>query len=162
MIVMGIDPGIGTTGLANVKDEKGKQTLLSSFAITTPIDKSHNLRLLMLYEKISLLIQSEKPDSASLEKLFFNTNITTAFEVGQARGVIILALTQAGIPIFEYTPIQVKQSLTGYGRAEKGQIQRMISAVLKLPKTLTPDDVADAAAIALTHCFSYRINQKMI
>jgi crossover junction endodeoxyribonuclease RuvC len=156
MIVLGIDPGIAITGYALVKDDHGKQTLIHAQAITTHKDSPLPDRLLSLYSGIQSIIKEFKPESASLEKLFFNTNVTTALIVGQARGVIQLALTQADIPTAEYTPLEVKMALTGYGRADKNQIQSMVKQILKLPEILKPDDVADAAAIAITHCFSYK------
>lgn len=161
MIVLGIDPGIAIAGWALVSEEKGKVKLLSSGAITTSQSLSTPLRLLKLHKSLNKLIVSHKPDTASLESLFWGTNTKTALIVGQARGVVQLALTQEKIPITEYTPLQVKMALTGYGRADKNQIQQMVKTVLGLPKILTPDDVADAAAIALTHCFSYRIKEQI-
>lgn len=160
MIVLGIDPGIGTTGVATVKDNKGSYKLISSEGITTPTKLPHGQRLNMLYQRINSLAQEIKPDVAVLETLFFGNNITTAFSVGQARGVIQLALTQKNIPLVEYNPIKVKMAITGYSKAEKGQIQRMVAQILKLNKPLTPDDIADAAAIALCHCFSYKLHQR--
>lgn len=157
MIVLGIDPGIAITGIALIEENKGKHILIHSEAIVTSPSLSTPQRLLKLYKSISNIIQSQNPDSAALESLFFNTNAKTALIVGQARGVIQLALSQQKIPIIEYTPLQVKMALTGYGRADKNQVQQMVKTILKLPKILTPDDVADAAAIALTHCFSYKM-----
>ena len=161
MLVLGIDPGIAITGIAVVHEDHGKQKLLHSHAITTPSNLPSSLRLLKLYKSLIEIIKSHKPDVAALENLFFNTNAKTALIVGQARGVIQLALTQNKIPIVEYTPLQVKMALTGYGRADKNQIQQMVKTILKLPTILSPDDVADAAAIALTHCFSYKINKQV-
>lgn len=157
MIVLGIDPGIAITGVVILNEEKGKQTLLHSEGITTTQKLSLAQRLLKLYEQLTFLIKTHKPDVAVLENLFFNTNAKTALIVGQARGVVQLALAQNKLEIVEYTPLQVKMALTGYGRADKNQIQQMVKQILKLPKILTPDDVADAAAIALTHCFSYKL-----
>lgn len=162
MKVLGIDPGIAITGIAMINDEKGKQTLLCSEAITTSPDLSASNRLLNLHRSLTSFLDTHKPDAAALETLIFNTNVTTAFVVGQARGVILLALSQYQIPVSEYTPIQVKMSLTGYGRADKNQIQQMVKTILKLPEILKPDDVADAAAIALTHCFSYKLKRSIL
>lgn len=159
MLVLGIDPGIAITGIAFVEDLKGKQTLVHAEAITTSSSLSTPYRLLKLHKSLRELIIKYHPEVAALESLFFNTNAKTALIVGQARGVVQLALTQNNIPITEYTPLQVKMALTGYGRADKNQIQQMVKTVLSLPGILTPDDVADAAAIALTHCFSYKISQ---
>ena len=159
MLVLGIDPGIAITGCAVIKEEKSHLSLISSQGITTSAKLTTPERLCIIYEELIKIIKKEKPDTASLESLFFNTNAKTALIVGQARGVIQLALSQQKIPITEYTPLQVKMALTGYGRADKNQIQQMVKTILKLPKILKPDDVADAAAIALTHCFSYKLKQ---
>lgn len=159
MLVLGIDPGIAITGCAVIQEEKGKQKLLYSQAIITRADSPSAARLSHIFDQLILLVKSQKPDVAVLENLFFNTNAKTALIVGQARGVAIVAITQTKIPIVEYTPLQVKMALTGYGRADKNQIQQMVKTILKLPKILSPDDVADAAAIALTHCFSYKLSK---
>ena len=159
MLVLGIDPGIGTTGCTIVKEEKGKFSLIHSEAITTSSSLSIPLRLLKLHKQLTSITQKYRPEVAALETLFFGTNVTTAFSVGQARGVVLLTLAQANISVAEYSPSQVKIALTGYGNAEKGQLSRMVKQILHLPKNLTPDDVADAAAIALTHLFSYKINK---
>ena len=159
MLVLGIDPGIAITGVALVKEEKGRQKLIYTEALTTSATLSTSRRLLSLFTHLSSLTQKYHPDVAALENLFFNTNAKTALIVGQARGVVQLAFAQTNIPIVEYTPLQVKSAITGYGRADKTQIQQMVKAILKLPNILKPDDVADAAAIALTHCFSYKGNQ---
>ncbi len=161
MKVLGIDPGIGTTGCVLVSEIQGKFSLLSGQAITTPVKQSTDKRLIYIYQEISAMIKNTKPDVAALETLIFNTNVTTAFAVGQARGVILLALAHTKIPVSEYTPIQVKMSITGYGRADKNQIQQMIKTILGLPQILKPDDIADAAAIALTHCFSYKLKDRI-
>lgn len=160
MIVLGIDPGIGITGTAVIEENKGKLTLLTSQGITTSTNLPVPQRLAVIYQEVLHLLAGVKPDVAALETLFFHTNVTTAFSVGQARGVVILALAQAKIPIVEYNPVSVKMALTSFGGAKKGQVQRMVAKILRLPKTLTPDDVADAAAIALTYCFSYKLNEE--
>lgn len=157
MLVLGIDPGIAITGIALVSEEKGKQTLVHAGAITTKSTSPTPERLSKLNQSLTDLILKYHPDVASLESLFFNTNAKTALIVGQARGVVQLVLNQNHIPITEYTPLQVKMAITGYGRADKKQIQQMVKTLLNLPAILTPDDVADAAAIALTHCFSYKM-----
>ncbi len=159
MIVMGIDPGIGTTGLAAVAENKGNLSLIDAKALTTPTKNSTADRLLQLYKETNNFIDRVAPDVAGLETLFFGTNVTTAFSVGQARGVILLCLAQKKIPVSEYNPANLKIAITGYGNAPKGQVQRMVSQILKLKKTLTPDDVADAAAVAITHCFSYKLSK---
>ncbi len=160
MIILGIDPGIAITGCAAIEDQKGKQTLIASEAITTSSKFSASERLDIIFKSISKIIKKYRPDAAVIENLFFNTNAKTAMIVGQARGVIQLACFQNNVTIAEYTPLQVKMSLTGYGRAEKNQIQIMVKQILKLPQILKPDDVSDAAAIALTHSFSYKMKTK--
>lgn len=161
MIVLGIDPGIAITGCAIVNEENNKQNLIFSTAILTSASVTFPNRLLKVYEGIIEIINKYKPDTAVLENLFFNTNAKTALLVGQSRGVIQLALEQQKIPIFEYTPLEVKMSLSGYGRADKSQIQLMVKQIFKLEKILSPDDVADAAAVALTHCFYYKMKSKL-
>src|SRR3989338_1052675 len=161
MLVLGIDPGIAITGISLVSDNHGKQALLHSQAITTSPKQPPSLRLLKLHQSLTSLISTYNPDVGALENLFFNTNAKTALIVGQARGVVQLSLAQNKIPVSEYTPLQVKMALTGYGRADKNQIQQMVKTILKLPEILSPDDVADAAAIALTHCFSYKISKQL-
>lgn len=158
MLVLGIDPGIAITGIAAVSEEKGKVSLISHKSLTTGTNLTTPERLERLFSQLVQFVKSVKPEVAALENLFFNTNAKTALIVGQARGIIQLALTQYKIPIVEYTPLQVKMAITGYGRADKNQIQQMVKTILKLPQILKPDDVADAAAIALTHCFSYKID----
>ncbi len=162
MIVIGIDPGIATTGVAVVSEEKGKQTLLHAEAITTSPSLTTPFRLLKLLNSLKTLIKTYPPSVVALENLFFNSNAKTALTIGEARGVVQLTMAQEGIPLVEYTPLQVKMALTGYGRADKTQIQQMVKFIFKLPKVLTPDDVADAAAVALTHCFSYKSKKQMI
>ena len=161
MIVIGIDPGLAITGCAVITEGNNKQSLLFSTSITTRTQDIFPARLSAINEKLQKIIKKYHPDIAVLENLFFNTNAKTAFLVGQSRGIIQLALYQNHVPVIEYTPLQVKIALTGYTRAEKKQIQSMVSQILKLPAHLSPDDVADAAAIALTHCFSYKINSKI-
>jgi crossover junction endodeoxyribonuclease RuvC len=158
MIVLGIDPGIAITGLAIVEENKGKQFLIHSRGLITSPSLTTSQRLEKIYDGLNDVIHMFKPQVAAMESLFFNTNAKTALIVGQARGAIQLVLQHNKLPITEYTPLQVKMALTGYGRADKNQIQAMVKTILKLPSILTPDDVADAAAIALTHCFSYKIN----
>lgn len=162
MLVLGIDPGIATTGVAVVDDEKGKSQLIHSQTILTSASSTLAHRLVSIYEQLSSVMQQFHPDVCSLEKLFFATNAKTAFTVGQARGVIQLTLAQQSIDVAEYTPLQVKMAIVGYGGADKKQVQMMVKQILKLEKPLTPDDVADAAAIALTHCFSYKMKAHVL
>lgn len=159
MKVLGIDPGIAITGMAVVEEKEGKFELLFAKAVETKAGLPADRRLQLIFEEVSDIVAVQKPDIAALEKLFFNTNAKTAFSVGQARGAIISALAHFALRIEEYTPLQVKTALTGYGRADKKQIQQMVKTILKLPEVLRPDDVADGAAIALTHLFSYKMER---
>src|SRR3990167_290067 len=161
MTVMGIDPGIATTGCAIIEDDRHGQKLLYAEAIKTAAGNSQAKRLALIYDRLNILIEKYKPAEAAMENLFFGTNTKTALTVGQARGIIQLALQKHHINITEYTPLQVKIAITGYGRADKNQIQQMVKNILKLPEILSPDDVADAAAIALTHCFSYKMSENI-
>ncbi len=155
--ILGIDPGIAIVGVGVVdKDVRGYKPVFYD-AVTTPAHTPLELRLLDVYNRLSKIIGEYKPDAVSVEELFFNNNAKTAIAVGQARGVILLAAVQYGVPVFEYTPLQVKQALTGYGRADKKQIQQMTKALLGLPAVPKPDDVADALAIALCHGNSTRL-----
>ncbi len=151
MIIFGIDPGIATTGFGVIGLENGICARVDSGVITTHKDLSHSERLTILYGDLKELITKYQPEQAAVERLFFSTNVTTAMTVGEARGVVLLVLQQAKIPIFEYTPLQVKQGITGYGKATKRQVQEMVKARLKLNAIPRPDDAADALAIALTH-----------
>lgn len=152
MVVLGIDPGTATTGFGLVKErQSGDLELISYGVILTAPDQGIEIRLKKIYDEISTIIALHRPDSSSVEKLFFQKNVTNAMAVGQARGVIILALATAGIPIFEYTPNEVKQSVTGYGSADKKQVQLMIKTLLNMDEIPRPDDAADALAIAVCH-----------
>ncbi len=157
MIIMGIDPGFAITGYGVVKYEGNKFSVLDYSAITTAASMKFSDRLLVLYNELEKLIDKYKPDAISIEELFFNKNIKTALTVGHGRGVAVLAAAKSGIDIFEYTPLQVKQSVVGYGRAEKAQIQQMVKAILNLPAIPKPDDVADALAVAICHGNSHRM-----
>ncbi len=154
---MGIDPGFAITGYGVVKYEGNKFSVLDYSAITTGASMKFSDRLLVLYNVLEKLIDKYKPDAISIEELFFNKNIKTALTVGHGRGVAVLAAAKSGIDIFEYTPLQVKQSVVGYGRAEKAQIQQMVKAILNLPAIPKPDDVADALAVAICHGNSHRM-----
>ncbi|MBQ1935569.1 MAG: crossover junction endodeoxyribonuclease RuvC [Clostridia bacterium] len=157
MRVMGIDPGLATVGFGIV-DSAGTFNFrpVEFGAVLTPAGEKTEDRLLEIYANIDELVNTFKPDAVSIEKLFFNTNEKTAINVAQARGVILLAVRKNNIPIFEYTPMQVKQAVTGYGRAEKAQIQTMMRMLLGLPAVPKPDDVADALAIAICHAHSHK------
>ena len=151
MRIIGVDPGTATTGFGVIDVERGQYSFVDAGVITTPPGKPMCLRLVTLHEELTQVIAANKPDAASVEMLFFATNVTTAISVGQARGVILLALAAAGLVPGEYTPMQIKQAVTGYGGAKKPQIQEMVRLLLKLPTIPKPDDAADGLAIAMTH-----------
>jgi crossover junction endodeoxyribonuclease RuvC len=151
-LALGIDPGIATTGYGLVRlTPDGSLVAVKYGVILTPKDVSAPARLEMLYKELRALLKKYKPDTAAVEKLFFSRNVTTAIAVGQARGVVMLSLQQAGIEPFEYTPNEVKQAVAGYGSADKRQVQEMVRALLQLESIPKPDDAADALAIAITH-----------
>lgn len=156
MRIIGIDPGTGILGFGVIEVNKGKAQLVDAGVIRTPVKEDDAVRLQTIYEEISDIIASAKPDEMSVEKLFFAQNVTTAMTVAQARGVVLLAGKQAGLPIHEYTPLQIKQALTGYGRADKKQIQEMVRVILQLKEVPKPDDCADALAAAITHSMTMR------
>ena len=151
MVIFGIDPGYAIVGCGVVRYERNNFSLMGYGAVTTHKDTPFNERLAEIYNGIAKLLEKFKPDAVSIERLYFNTNQKTAIDVAQARGVIVLAVEKAGIPIFEYTPLQVKQSIVGYGRAEKQQVQEMTKLFLHLDKIPKPDDAADALALAICH-----------
>jgi crossover junction endodeoxyribonuclease RuvC len=151
-LALGIDPGTATTGFGLVRLEPDGGLVAVAFGvITTPKESTPPARLVMLYDQIRDLLALHHPDTAAVEKLFFQRNVSTAIAVGQARGVVMLALEQAGIDAFEYTPNEVKQAVAGYGSADKRQVQDMVRALLQLDSIPKPDDAADALAIAITH-----------
>jgi crossover junction endodeoxyribonuclease RuvC len=154
MRIVGIDPGTARIGWGLIDGSHQQYTMLRYGCIETEKTKQPHHRLQEIHAEVLGLLQTEKPDQVVVEQLFFARNVTTAMSVGQARGVILLAAAQANLPVFEYTPMQVKQAITGYGRAEKAQIQTMIKMLLKLKEIPKPDDAADALAIALTHGFT--------
>ena len=156
MIILGIDPGLAIVGYGVISVEKGKATVVDYGVITTPKEDNVPTRLKKIYDGMNALLDKFNPDNIALEELFFNTNTTTGINVAQARGVILLACTQRTKYLYEYTPLQVKQALTGWGRAEKKQIQFMVTKMLNLEKIPKPDDAADALAIALTHFHAAR------
>lgn len=151
MRILGIDPGTGILGFGVIDTEKGQAKLVDGGVIRTPVKEDDAVRLQTIYEEITEIITQTKPDVMSVEKLFFAQNVTTAMTVAQARGVVLLAGKQADLKIYEYTPQQIKQALTGYGKAEKKQIQEMVRVILKLKDIPRPDDCADALAAAITH-----------
>jgi len=153
MKILGIDPGTGRVGWGVVLKENGVESMVDCGCFETKANSPLPERLGKIYDFLTKLIKEHKPDAFACESLFFATNAKTAFDVGAARGVILLTAEQSHLPIFQYTPLQVKSSLTGYGKAEKHQIQFMVTKILHLKETPKPDDAADAVAIALTHLF---------
>ncbi len=151
MRILGIDPGYGITGFGLIESERGQSRLLSCGAITTPAGADFSARLEMIYEDMRQLLQQSKPDAVAIEELFFGQNVTTGIGVAQSRGVILLAIRQAGLEVTSYKPMQVKLSLVGYGNATKHQMQDMTKRLLHLQAMPKPDDAADAIAIALCH-----------
>ena len=151
MVILGIDPGYAIVGWGVVRYESNRFKTLDFGAVTTPAGMHFDDRLEKIYDGIDFLLSQYKPDALSIEKLFFNTNQKTAIDVAQARGVILLAAKKAGVEVFEYTPLQVKQSVVGYGRAEKKQVQEMTRVILNLNAVPKPDDTADALALAICH-----------
>jgi len=161
MRILGIDPGTGILGFGVVDFLKGRSPkMVDGGVISTPPHTPTSERLKEIYEGLSEIIQETKPDAMSIEKLFFSQNITTAMSVAEARGVVILAAAQNNLPIHEYTPLQIKQTLTGYGRAEKKQVQEMVKIHLNLKQTPKPDDAADALAAAITHNLMQGVSEK--
>ncbi|MEI6289949.1 MAG: crossover junction endodeoxyribonuclease RuvC [Chloroflexota bacterium] len=159
-LVLAIDPGTATIGFALVQDSNhGDHLALDYGVITTPKGDQPANRLMHIYQEINKLIVLHKPNSAAIEKLYFSQNTTTAIAVGQARGVILLAMAQAGLEIGEYSPNEIKQAVTGYGFAEKRQVQEMVKVLLSLDKIPKPDDAADALAIAITHLNTKRYTE---
>jgi crossover junction endodeoxyribonuclease RuvC len=151
-LALGIDPGTATTGYGLVRLEPDGSLLAVKYGvITTPKDTPPAERLVMLYDQMQDLLRENNPDTAAVEKLFFQRNITTAIAVGQARGVMMLSLAQAGLDVFEYTPNEIKQAVSGYGSAGKRQMQEMVRVLLELDSIPKPDDAADALAVAITH-----------
>ena len=154
MRVLGIDPGTGILGFGVIDITKGKPQLVDAGVIRTPVKEDDAVRLLTIYEELTDIIATNKPQVMSVEKLFFSKNVTTAMTVAQARGIVLLTAMQADIPIFEYNPMQIKLSVTGYGKADKKQVQEMVRVLLGLKEVPKPDDCADALAAALTYAAS--------
>lgn len=151
MRILGIDPGTGILGFGIIEAGRGKAQLVDAGVIRTPVREDDAVRLATIYEELTDIITGQKLDAMSVEKLFFARNVTTAITVAQARGVVLLCGQQNGLPIYEYTPLQIKQALTGYGRADKQQMQEMVRVILQLREAPKPDDCADALAAAITH-----------
>ena len=154
MRILGIDPGYGITGFGVIEADRGYSHLLKCGAITTPAGMDFSARLEIIYEDMRSLLEAAKPDAVAIEELFFGQNVTTGIGVAQSRGVILLAIRQAGLPVYQYKPMQVKQAVVGYGNATKHQVQDMTKRLLHLDKLPKPDDAADAIAIALCHARS--------
>ena len=154
MRTIGIDPGTAIMGWGVVEERGGALALVACGALTTPAGAPQHDRLLQLYRGLRELIEAHQPDAAAIEELFFGKNVNTALTVGQARGVALLALAQAGLPIYEYKPMVVKQTVAGYGGADKKQMQEVVRLTLQLKTTIRPDDAADAVAIAMCHAYT--------
>jgi crossover junction endodeoxyribonuclease RuvC len=158
MVVIGIDPGTAITGYGLVRENlDGSLSVVDYGAIITSADLPMPQRLLELHRQLTEILLLHRPDCGAVEKLFFHRNVTTALSVGQARGVVLLVLAAHGLEIGEYTPLEVKQAVVGYGGADKNQVQQMVRALLALPDIPKPDDVADALAVAICHAHSARI-----
>lgn len=157
MVILGIDPGLGRTGWGIVEEEHGKVKVLGFGCIETEPNSREDLRLQSISKEIKVILDKFQPQVLAIEKLFFNKNVKTALSVGQARGVVLLEAVQNGVIVEEYTPLQVKIAVTGYGRADKNQVGAMIKSVFGLDSIPKPDDVSDALAVALTHAASYKI-----
>ena len=156
-LVLGVDPGTAITGYGLVWGEGDDLRLVDYGVITTPSDESQPQRLQEIYRQLTALIQERQPAAAAVEKLFFSRNVRTALSVGQARGVVLLAIANADLEIHEYTPLEVKQAVVGYGRATKNQVQEMVKVLLGLDTVPQPDDAADAIAVAICHIHSARM-----
>jgi crossover junction endodeoxyribonuclease RuvC len=156
MRIIGIDPGTGILGFGIIELVKGKQLLVDGGVIRTPVKEDDAIRLQTIFDELTDIIADTHPQEMSVEKLFFAQNVTTAMTVAQARGVVLLTGMQAGLKIAEYTPLQIKQALTGYGRADKKQMQEMVRVVLGLQEIPKPDDCADALAAAICHSMNLR------
>ena len=154
MRILGIDPGYGITGFGLIEADRGQFQLLNCGAITTPPNSDFSWRLNVIYNDMVELLRVAQPEAVAIEALFFGQNVTTGIGVAQSRGVILLAIHQAGLPVFQYKPMQVKQSVVGYGNATKHQVQDMTRRLLNLNAMPKPDDAADAIAIALCHARS--------
>lgn len=162
MLVVGVDPGTATTGYGFVRElPDGSLEAVEFGAILTPPDMPMPERLLELFRQLNVKLLLHHPDSGAVEKLFFSRNVSTAISVGQARGVILLALAASGISMEEYSPLEVKQAVAGYGGAPKAQVQQMVRTLLALPEIPRPDDAADALAIAICHLHSARMRAWM-
>lgn len=156
MRIIGIDPGTGILGFGVIDIARGKANLVDAGVIRTPVKEDDAVRLLTIYDELTQIIKETKPQLMSVEKLFFARNVTTAITVSQARGVVLLCAMQSGLAIHEFTPLQIKQAVTGYGKADKRQMQEMVRVILELQAVPKPDDAADALAAAITLSMTVR------
>lgn len=161
MIILGIDPGTAIMGYGLIEKNGNRLRAITYSCWRTPAHTPLEERLLTLYNSLEAFLREFKPECLSVEELFFNRNTTTAISVGQARGIVLLAAAQKGIPVYEYTPLQVKQAVVGYGKADKTQVQQMVKALLGLSSIPKPDDTADALAMAICHAHSFSLRQRM-
>ena len=161
MRILGIDPGVAIVGYGVIEYKKNVFKVIDYGKITSPAHTPLPKRLKMVYDGATDLVNAFKPDVVAIEELFFNTNVKTAIAVGHARGVLVLAAENAGIPIAEYTPLQIKQAVVGYGRADKNQVQQMVKMFLSLNEIPKPDDTADALAVAICHAHSASLSNKL-
>ena len=161
MRILGIDPGFAITGYSIIDYQGNKFKLIDSGAVTTKAGESFPLRLTKIYDDLSSIINEYKPDAISVEELFFNNNAKTAINVAQARGVVLVVGCKNNIPTFEYTPLQIKQAVAGYGRADKIQVQKMVKTILNVEKLPKLDDTTDSMAAAICHAHSARFSQKL-
>jgi len=157
VLILGIDPGTAITGYGLVREDNQELVLVDYGVITTPAGQPLPQRLQAIYQGLAEVIRQHQPEAAAVEELFFSRNVRTALSVGHARGVVLLALADAGLPIHEYKPLEVKQAITGYGGADKQQIQEMVRMLLQLDQVPQPDDAADAVAVAVCHIHSARM-----
>ena len=161
MRILGIDPGFAITGYSIIDYQGNKFKLIDSGAVTTKAGESFPLRLTKIYDDLSMIIDENKPDAISVEELFFNNNVKTVINVAQARGVVLVVGCQKQIPTYEYTPLQIKQAVAGYGRADKIQVQKMVKAILNVEKLPKLDDTTDSMAAAICHAHSARFSEKL-
>ena len=161
MLILGIDPGIALCGYGIISGEGNSYHAISFGSLSTRSDEELPVRLQQIYNGICRQIEEFKPDAVAVEELFFSKNAKTAMIVGHARGVAVLAAVNNGLPVYEYTPLQIKQSLTGYGRADKNQIGQMVKVLLALKEVPKPDDTCDALAVSLCHFFSCKMSNML-
>lgn len=157
MLVLGIDPGTAITGYGLVREDDQGLALVTCGAITTPAGQPLSVRLQTIYRELGDVIEAYQPATSAVEELFFSRNVRTALSVGHARGVVLLALADAGLDVHEYKPVEVKQAVAGYGGADKRQVQEMVRMLLQLERVPQPDDAADAVAVAICHIHSARM-----